>query len=345
MKRDEIDELVEKIIGRFQELLFKASTGRKNEPKELYQATFRRESKKAVQIISRDAENFVKKAVPNYKMNKSVMSELKSYGANDAADIKSSAYLQIVHGFTQMAEHAEDNLKKYIEEENKKGRIVTIEKMRGKIVDELKNEKGYIRYANGARQPVDKYAAMVARTARIETSNVAMLYQALTDNNDLVYCDTVPNTCDICSVYQGRIYSISGKDKRYPSLYDTAFKKGYSIIHPNCRHQFFPYEPNFYTEEERKNLEKQTHRTWEMDSGNTHIQQAESARNAYAHSQDFLRQCNTEMHQYNEMQAYYLKRGEDPPYKSLSAFRRSYRAKKGTDGYIKSHYWKKMSND
>ena len=55
---------------------------------------------------------------------------------------------------------------------------------------------------------------------------------------------TIPThfpTCELCAPYQGRIYSISGKDERFPRLFDTAFAGGYANIHPNCQHVVTPY--------------------------------------------------------------------------------------------------------
>jgi len=49
-----------------------------------------------------------------------------------------------------------------------------------------------------------------------------------------------PGSCPICQQFEGRVYSISGKDKRFPKL-DVAFSSGYANIHPNCRHTLEPY--------------------------------------------------------------------------------------------------------
>lgn len=57
--------------------------------------------------------------------------------------------------------------------------------------------------------------------------------------HDLVVCSSHECTCEICSAYQGRVYSVSGKDKRFPKLPDEVFK--YQGFHPGCRHTFFPY--------------------------------------------------------------------------------------------------------
>lgn len=180
--------------------------------------------------------------------------------------------------------------------------------------------------------PTDKYAEMLARTTRTETQNIAMLGKALDDGNDLVECSTISPTCPTCATYQGRIYSISGNTPGYPALYKTAFRNGYSCIHPNCRHQFFSYNPKFHTEAERKALEEGTHRPMDEEK------QSDSARSAYARSQMQMRQWNNEMNRFAEYQKLCEDRGEEPAYKSLGAFRRAYRSEEGSLPYAKSHY-------
>jgi hypothetical protein len=56
---------------------------------------------------------------------------------------------------------------------------------------------------------------------------------------DLVECTTHELTCEICSKYQGRIFSTSGKDKRFPKLPDEVYKFG--GFHEGCRHSFYAY--------------------------------------------------------------------------------------------------------
>lgn len=205
--------------------------------------------------------------------------------------------------------------------------------MKEYIYEELRTGRGIaVTYSNGARMPTDKYAEMLARTTRTETQNIAMLGKALDDGNDLVECSTISPTCPTCATYQGRIYSISGNTPGYPALYKTAFRNGYSCIHPNCRHQFFSYNPKFHTEAERKALEEGTHRPMDEEK------QSDSARSAYARSQMQMRQWNNEMNRFAEYQKLCEDRGEEPAYKSLGAFRRAYRSEEGSLPYAKSHY-------
>lgn len=82
----------------------------------------------------------------------------------------------------------------------------------------------------------DAYARLVARSTTREASNLGRINQGVELGQDLVQMTSHNSPCPICSQYEGRVYSISGRDKRYPHLYSTAFSRGYNNIHPNCRH-------------------------------------------------------------------------------------------------------------
>ena len=56
---------------------------------------------------------------------------------------------------------------------------------------------------------------------------------------DLVECPKIQTKCKICSVYQDRVYSISGKDKRFPKLPEQVFI--YGGFHKGCVHTFYPF--------------------------------------------------------------------------------------------------------
>ena len=185
--------------------------------------------------------------------------------------------------------------------------------------------------------PTDKYAEMLARTTRTETFNLSMVGKALDDNNDLVEMSYISPTCDLCAMYQKRIYSVFGNTPGYPSLYGTAFKNGYSCIHPNCRHQVFPYNPKFHAEQERKELEEATRRPFGEAN-----QQSEAARSAYFRTQMQMRQWNKEMNEFANMQKL---QGENAPYKNLGAFRRAYRSEEGSLPYAKTHYYRRDKNE
>lgn len=124
--------------------------------------------------------------------------------------------------------------------------IVTVNKAKEKLVEALTKEGVLnVPYKGGKKMPVDVYAEMRARTGRQEAFNNSAIEYAKSVT-DLVQCTTIFPTCSICGMYQGRVYSISGKTDEYPALFKTALSnKDVLIMHPNCRHQFLPYFPEF----------------------------------------------------------------------------------------------------
>lgn len=56
---------------------------------------------------------------------------------------------------------------------------------------------------------------------------------------DLVEMSEHHPTCGECAKYQGRVFSISGKDKRFPKLPQYALSHG--KLHQGCRHTFYPF--------------------------------------------------------------------------------------------------------
>ena len=101
-----------------------------------------------------------------------------------------------------------------------------------------------IKTKNGRFIRLDAYAEMVARSTTREVTNTAIIKQVQELGYDLVKMSSHPGSCPICQQFEGRVYSISGKDKRFPKL-DIAFSSGYANIHPRCRHTLEPYIPEF----------------------------------------------------------------------------------------------------
>ena len=91
------------------------------------------------------------------------------------------------------------------------------------------------------------YAKMAINTAQTSAVNKATFTACKNIENDLVKMSSHITSCPLCAMYQGRIYSISGKDKRYPAM--SSINGGsvtqYSSIHPSCRHIFSAYIEEF----------------------------------------------------------------------------------------------------
>lgn len=112
-------------------------------------------------------------------------------------------------------------------------------------------KKDYLRLVNylrmnqqfdEARQEEEKINKLFS--INIEDSNKYRHFQqtlemAKSFNTDLVEMSKHYCCCGECAKYQGRVFSISGKDKRFPKLPDEVFI--YGGIHENCNHSFRPF--------------------------------------------------------------------------------------------------------
>lgn len=322
---EKIEEMLHKVLGRYQEILFKAANAKKGEDVYGYEQRFFRTMETGSNALKTAAKSVVDKYIPN--IDTPVSTLLQSFGARyGGEEIKLTTYVRMVDMLTGSVEQYRLRIDEQIRDRERQGKVTTVMDLQDIINQDLRDDNvTVVRYANGTSVSVDKYAAMLARTTRAETENLSMIQQALREGIDLVECDIVSPTCDSCAVYQGRVYSISGNDSRYPALYKTAFKSGYSIIHPNCRHSWSPYHVELYSEEERQQALERSNRTWKPDGDGRVFQQTERARAEYSKGQQLMRQWNAEIVEYERMKAYYAEQGQEPPYKSLGAFRREVR--------------------
>ena len=78
------------------------------------------------------------------------------------------------------------------------------------------------------------YAEMVARTKFHQAHSQAALSQGLNYGTDLMEVSSHNTTTKICMPYEGKIFSASGKDPRFPPLTDSP------PYHPYCLHLIFP---------------------------------------------------------------------------------------------------------
>ena len=93
---------------------------------------------------------------------------------------------------------------------------------------------------NGRRLSLEYYASVVAKSKTREATNTGLTNQLTELGYDLVKMSSHTSSCRVCAPLQGRVYSISGKDTRYPPL-SVAFTGPYANIHPNCGHTLMPY--------------------------------------------------------------------------------------------------------
>lgn len=82
------------------------------------------------------------------------------------------------------------------------------------------------------------YTEMVARTTTMEAHLQGTANRLVEQGHDLVKVSTHRGACELCQPWQGKILSITGKTKGYPTLEEA---RAAGLFHPNCRHAYGLY--------------------------------------------------------------------------------------------------------
>ncbi len=245
----------------------------------------------------------------------------------DGTDVANS-YIQLANQVQHATDHAKDVIFSAIEQAEKENPYgATVGGVKDIIQKTLAEENSsmIITYNNGAQIPLPKYAEMLARTSRIMSANTGAFDRCKQLGIDLVRCTTVPGCCPYCKKYEGKVYSISGNDKRFPALYETALQRGYNIMHPNCRHEFIPFVEEFETPEELQRLIKESNHFEDFDKNDKMFK-------IYNQNQALQRQWVDESREFHRLQDTL---GDQMPYRNIGSFRRARRAKSET--YMRMH--------
>lgn len=95
-------------------------------------------------------------------------------------------------------------------------------------------EDGALIQAGSKRFAPDYYAELVARTKFHEVQSATALATANAIGTDLVKVSSHNTLTEECKEHEGKVYSISGKDTRFPPLTERP------PFHPNCLHTLHP---------------------------------------------------------------------------------------------------------
>lgn len=187
--------------------------------------------------------------------------------------------------------------------EEKLAHGLTVKQAKQNLVSML-SEKGIyaIRTGDGKYIQLDKYAEMAIRSTQHSAVNAAGINYNEKIGNDLVYITEHYGSCPICAPYQGRVYSISGNDPRYPSLYGaTPLSPVYKTFHPNCRHRILSWIESLHSAEENAQMMEYSNRAFEPGGeGWTEAQTKAYQRSidAYNKGQEVKRRLYTDRRQY-----------------------------------------------
>jgi hypothetical protein len=177
---------------------------------------------------------------------------------------------------------------------------------------------------------LDAYAGMVIRSTTREATNGGTLNHITGAGEDLVQVSQHNSPCNICSAYEGRVYSISGKNKNYPPL-DAMFSGDYLNIHPNCVHVLTPYIEKYEDFEKDRKFSNRPFTIPDKDSKKLE---------AYNQAQKEKRQLRTDKMQYEKYKT--LLKGKDKGVLTFNKFRET---KEDPDKWteLKSKYRKELA--
>jgi len=167
-----------------------------------------------------------------------------------------------------------------------------------------------IKTTSGANIPVEKYAATVARSTTREATNTATMNQLTGFGYDLVMMSTHTPTCKLCAPLQGRVYSISGTDRRFPAL-GVAFKPPYHNVHPNCDHVIAPWVEAAKSRQEFAQAVRDSGKPFDVDP------RSEAEKDKYNAGQKAKAELNSDAKKFQDVKAVL---GDDAP-KTFSAYR------------------------
>lgn len=173
---------------------------------------------------------------------------------------------------------------------------------------------------DGKVLPLDFYAEVVTNTKLSSARTTAHATHYERHDVDLFTVHGREDTCEECAAHRNIVFSMSGKDDRFPHL----DPKTQIPFHPNCRCIIRPYVIEYKTDEEMKEMRENGRNYDPYKDPRTKKQ-----REAYEKDQRAKRKAREELKQYQHMLSTL---GKEAP-KTLGAFRRMKRA--DTDNYKK----------
>lgn len=92
----------------------------------------------------------------------------------------------------------------------------------------------------GRNWQLDTYSEMATRSALGRAAIQGHIDSLQANGRDLVIVSDSPEECPLCRPWEGKVLSLSGRDRRYPSMADA---RSGGLFHPNCTHRTGLYTP------------------------------------------------------------------------------------------------------
>ena len=152
--------------------------------------------------------------------------------------LMSDAYLDFANGMNGLARGAERQLSEAFKLQARAkitANVLSGSDIRAtkKDIINLLGDKGFsvLTDRGGNTWTLKRYSEMLARTHTMRSFNDGTINRASQFGVDLVQISIHSGACPICTPYEGKIYSLSGNNTKYPR-YNIGLP-----IHPNCKHR------------------------------------------------------------------------------------------------------------
>jgi hypothetical protein len=145
---------------------------------------------------------------------------------------------QTMNGFVNGADtFLSEALKRQLRSQIAFGRLAGegIPEIKRDIKNTIKSEGFTVLLDKGGRKwALGRYGEMLARTHILKANNEARVNSASELGIDIIEVSNHNTVTPLCEQYEGKIYSLSGKSKKYPVVpFDP---DGEPPFHPNCKH-------------------------------------------------------------------------------------------------------------
>ncbi|KIL46942.1 hypothetical protein KP77_25110 [Jeotgalibacillus alimentarius] len=148
------------------------------------------------------------------------------------------AFYSILEASDNMSKDAKERIESIVQKANQRSLVegVTRKQATQKAIAEA-TERGItgVVASNGARIPVEKYMAGTIQYHQRKAHVDGRINRMRDNGQDLVRVNSVGITCALCAQFQGRVYSISGRDSRFPTLDRRP------PYHSHCVHSTYPW--------------------------------------------------------------------------------------------------------
>jgi hypothetical protein len=88
---------------------------------------------------------------------------------------------------------------------------------------------------SGKMWNMSRYTEMVARTTTMEAHLQGTANRLAEQGHDLIKVSSHRGACPLCTPWEGKVLSLTGKTPGYPTLEEA---KAAGLFHPNCRHAY-----------------------------------------------------------------------------------------------------------